>query len=894
MEKRKFKRKRLVSLMLIFSLILTFIPQVAFAADSPKAGYEVVFKYDDGRPDQKMAKDSSFTLSPLDQGHFEVVGADQSAVRWEFGKKYTTPAGEYGTWYYITYKGGKYQPLIKEDINGYVEIPNASNINFKIKNIESGITELKPYVDGKEIAKDETVFVSGSENKKFDVKGVIGDKLVNVPVQALVYDRKEGDGFLNTTNGMFQVHNGKAIFRAYLREDYFADWPEDIMTTITAEATDVPLTDINVRVPKVWYIDSWNGLADYYVGIQRGDKDNQWNCTYTPYNATGRELKWEALTPEIADYMDAFDNGIIPKKAGIAKFKVSSVKYPEVSKEVSIEFRYKNPLTAAKPESSEFTVEEGESKEFKINPTPALATEQRFHWTYSTDGIVEVVDTVSQDALNVNTPKTFTHKIKALETGVVEVTGTPYDTTGDCKPVKFTVVVTLDGVSPIDPEDEAKDVAGKDLKHGVEYLKGQDLNKYGKEWNLFALLRAGETVDKDVLDAYYESVVNQVNDESKFGSMQATDIARVVLTLEAMGKNPAKTGDRNLIEALYNSKTISDISGLNYTLLALDGWKSEIPENAKWTRELLIKEILKSQMDDGGFAFSTMFGSDVDVTAVALQALAPYNNDEHKDVQKAVKNALGYLKKAKSENAGFGAWGENAASAAQVLTALTSLGINPVDKANGFVLGSKNIIKNLHSFKAENGFGFSDGNKGMEAATQQSVYALASYVRMLNNETKLFDLTDKKPAHVHEFADKWVTDENGHWHQCECGEKAEFAAHEFEWVVDKEATETETGLKHEECTVCGYKKDSVEIPVITPVDPDKPVTPEKPEKPGKPEVTPEKPGKPDAEANKPADKKPATSNPQTGDTANTEGLVLLLGACIAAFAITYRKKSEDL
>lgn len=44
--------------------------------------------------------------------------------------------------------------------------------------------------------------------------------------------------------------------------------------------------------------------------------------------------------------------------------------------------------------------------------------------------------------------------------------------------------------------------------------------------------------------------------------------------------------------------------------------------------------------------------------------------------------------------------------------------------------------------------------------------------------------------------------------------KADSAAHEFQWVVDKEATTTEKGSKHEECTVCGYEKKAVEIPVI--------------------------------------------------------------------------------
>ena len=50
------------------------------------------------------------------------------------------------------------------------------------------------------------------------------------------------------------------------------------------------------------------------------------------------------------------------------------------------------------------------------------------------------------------------------------------------------------------------------------------------------------------------------------------------------------------------------------------------------------------------------------------------------------------------------------------------------------------------------------------------------------------------------------------WHECEDGEKADITAHNFKWIVDKEATATEKGSKHEECTVCGYKKTAVDIP----------------------------------------------------------------------------------
>ena len=39
--------------------------------------------------------------------------------------------------------------------------------------------------------------------------------------------------------------------------------------------------------------------------------------------------------------------------------------------------------------------------------------------------------------------------------------------------------------------------------------------------------------------------------------------------------------------------------------------------------------------------------------------------------------------------------------------------------------------------------------------------------------------------------------------------------HTFKWVVDKEATATGKCSKHEECSLCGYRKASVEIPVVT-------------------------------------------------------------------------------
>ena len=74
-------------------------------------------------------------------------------------------------------------------------------------------------------------------------------------------------------------------------------------------------------------------------------------------------------------------------------------------------------------------------------------------------------------------------------------------------------------------------------------------------------------------------------------------------------------------------------------------------------------------------------------------------------------------------------------------------------------------------------------------------------------------MTPAADGHTHSYGTDWKYDSTNHWHECSCGDKSDLTAHSFKWVTDKEATATEKGSKHEECTVCGYKKAAVDIPV---------------------------------------------------------------------------------
>ena len=89
-----------------------------------------------------------------------------------------------------------------------------------------------------------------------------------------------------------------------------------------------------------------------------------------------------------------------------------------------------------------------------------------------------------------------------------------------------------------------------------------------------------------------------------------------------------------------------------------------------------------------------------------------------------------------------------------------------------------------------------------------AVPATDGYLSLPNVKT----ITPTADSHTHSYGTAWKYDGTNHWHECACGDKADTAAHTFKWVTDKEAAAAEKGYKHEECTVCSYKKAAVEIP----------------------------------------------------------------------------------
>ena len=141
----------------------------------------------------------------------------------------------------------------------------------------------------------------------------------------------------------------------------------------------------------------------------------------------------------------------------------------------------------------------------------------------------------------------------------------------------------------------------------------------------------------------------------------------------------------------------------------------------------------------------------------------------------------------------------------------------------------------------------------------------------------------KIDSHNHNYGTEWKYDETNHWHECEDGEKADITAHNFKWIIDKEATATEKGSKHEECTVCGYKKAAVDIPVTD-------FRNSSDDQPNKPINTASYENSSADQTNKPIN----TASPKTGNTDNMILWIVLLviggGAFITATAVDRKKK----
>lgn len=280
------------------------------------------------------------------------------------------------------------------------------------------------------------------------------------------------------------------------------------------------------------------------------------------------------------------------------------------------------------------------------------------------------------------------------------------------------------------------------------YLKSTvaepEFSSIGGEWSIIAQLRSGNvSFNDEYITNYISKVTQYVNENEHDGILNdraSTDNSRLILALSASGRDASDFNGVNLVSPLTDINFVSS-QGVNadaYALIALD-CKNYLPESD--IREKLIDDILKNEIETGGWNLDPKRGADVDVTAMVITALAPYYGRD--DVKKSVDKALDTLSDLQLDNGGFKSWGtENCESCATVIIALSALGIDSKTDPR-FVKSDSNVYEAMMSFETGNGaFKHVKDKRANLMASEQASIALCAYERFISGSASLYDYSD--------------------------------------------------------------------------------------------------------------------------------------------------------
>lgn len=303
------------------------------------------------------------------------------------------------------------------------------------------------------------------------------------------------------------------------------------------------------------------------------------------------------------------------------------------------------------------------------------------------------------------------------------------------------------------------------------------------DWYPFGLGRYGYAEDyTPYLAVVGENVERRYATSEKLSRVKATEWHRIALAVTAAGGDPRHMGEDGTIDLIadgtYNrALTVSPgkqgINGWIWGLIALDSRRYEVPEGAADTREDFIVEILRTQRADGGFAL-TGTASDVDMTAMAVQALAPYYPSERvfsytssvrkgedgtyteceKTVREVIDESVAWLSSVQCADGDFSSWGtQNVESTAQVLVALCTLGIDALHDSR-FIKSGHTLLDGILKYRLPNGgfvhsFTYDPDNpsslpdKANTMAGEQVLYSLVSLWRYRRGMRSLYDLREE-------------------------------------------------------------------------------------------------------------------------------------------------------
>lgn len=272
----------------------------------------------------------------------------------------------------------------------------------------------------------------------------------------------------------------------------------------------------------------------------------------------------------------------------------------------------------------------------------------------------------------------------------------------------------------------------------------------GDDWAVIGAVRGGFDIPEHWTDSYYRAIAAKLQEtDGVLSKTRLTEYARVVLGLTAIGENPRNVAGYNLLAPLadYDAATQPGVTSAAYVLLALDCGNYKIPtvEEGKTqaTRPMYVDFMLGQQLSDGGWAIGSE-EADPDVTAMVLQALAPYQ--ESTPVKNAVALGVTRLSALQNDDGGYSSWGYTSSeSCSQVVLTLCALGISMDDSR--FVKNGKSVLDKLLTYQLSDG-SFCHDDSFDAYATMQALCALAAAVRQAGGKTAFFTMTDVS-KHIH-------------------------------------------------------------------------------------------------------------------------------------------------
>ncbi|MCR4956885.1 MAG: DUF4430 domain-containing protein [Lachnospiraceae bacterium] len=302
----------------------------------------------------------------------------------------------------------------------------------------------------------------------------------------------------------------------------------------------------------------------------------------------------------------------------------------------------------------------------------------------------------------------------------------------------------------------------KSLDYLYQSAKGAPAyGNIGGEWLMYALKLGDYNMPQSFLNAYRTSVEKALEEGYRgqtgiLHDRKMTEYERVVFCYATLGWDVTNVNGVNLLTPLANLDKVNwqGVNSTAWALRAFDQGNYEIPtttEGKQTTRKALIQELMDTSLKNGGWNLNNKGNADPDVTAMCIHALSPYVSSD-KRVKAAVKKGVNALSAMQQSDGGFQTYGvQSSESAAQVICALSSLGID-ADKDPRFVKQGHSVMDNFLTYYDSTVGGFRHVNKATDGysatvnqmATEQAVYALGEYKKATFSKQKVSLSSTKK------------------------------------------------------------------------------------------------------------------------------------------------------